>query len=108
MPYDKRDFQNMMRGNADALFAARETIGVYIDALKSGYANNILPAPGAKQENVNQKVQQIDNEWNRELHRAKRHQSFVKLNLSNDLNEAQKLALIDHIHEVLHGKPKSW
>ncbi|MBI2829630.1 MAG: hypothetical protein HYX81_00560 [Chloroflexi bacterium] len=108
MPWNKKDFEayNDAPMPGSQLYEARVIMGRYIDGVLSGYVQNMFPEPGTKinKEHVDKAVEQIDVEWNRELRRA-RDKVFGRLNFTEWLDDAQKLALVQEIHEVLKPRP---
>ena len=103
----KRDFRQHFDDvdEADAYYAARQSIAWFIDGQKSGYVNNRLPAPGARMEviKIDHDIHQIDYEWNKELSRS-RGKAYQEMSLEDTLSDTAKLALIHDVHNIMRGK----
>lgn len=108
MPWSKKDFEAYSDAPVPGgqLYEARVIMDRYINGVLYGYVSNMFPEPGTKvdKKHVEDSVAQIDVEWNRERRRA-RDKAYGELNFSEWLNDAQKLALVQEIHEVLKPRP---
>lgn len=107
MPWNKDSFDAYNGGRSGAqLWAARQVMGQFIDAIAGGYADQLWPSSSCRrpQAEVDSLVESIDQEWEKE--RSTRGRDYHNhTQFASRLGPEARAALVEALEKAIDGAP---